>query len=85
MDDIRLVLTDIVMPDGLSGIELSRQFLHDKPGLRILYSSGYCDELAGKDIQLREGLNFLVKPFQPHQLAQAVRACLDAPRAPGHS
>ena len=77
-DDIHLLLTDIVMPDGMSGIELAERLLAEKPGLKILYSSGYSAELAGKDLSLQEGVNFLAKPYDPHKLAQTVRTCLDA-------
>lgn len=75
---IQLVLTDLVMPGGINGKELGEQLLRDNPKLKIIYSSGYSAEVAGKDFPLHEGVNFLAKPFQAHKLAQTIRNRLDA-------
>jgi len=76
--EIHLVLTDMVMPGGINGIELGAQLLRENPKLKIIYSSGYSAEVAGKDFPLHEGVNFLTKPFQLAKLAQILRASLDA-------
>ena len=76
--EIQLVLTDLVMPGGMNGKELGEQLLRENPKLKIIYTSGYSAEVAGKDFPLEEGVNFLAKPFQAHKLAQTVRAWLDA-------
>lgn len=76
---IDLLLTDIVMPEGISGIELARKLRVEKHDLKVLYSSGYSIEVAGQDFGLREGMAFLKKPYQPQALAQKVRECLDLP------
>jgi two-component system, cell cycle sensor histidine kinase and response regulator CckA len=49
----------------------------DEPGLKVIYTSGYSPGMAGKDIALLEGFNFLAKPYPPSKLAQAVRESLD--------
>jgi CheY-like chemotaxis protein len=72
-----LVITDVVMPGGLSGLELGSRLLQQRPGSRIVYTSGYSPELTGLDLDLREGFNFLSKPFGLERLARTVRARLD--------
>jgi len=76
-DEIRLVLTDLVMPGGMSGRDLANRLLKENPKLKVIYASGYSAEVAGKDFLLEEGVNFLAKPFRTFQLAQTVRNCLD--------
>jgi CheY-like chemotaxis protein len=76
-DEIQLLLTDMVMPHGISGRELAKKILSDKPQLKVIYSSGYSLAVVGTDMVLQEGLNFLQKPYAPRKLAQAVRDCLD--------
>jgi len=82
-DRVDLLLTDMVMPDGMTGRELAERLQAEKPGLRVLYTSGYSAEVVGEDFVLTEGLNFLQKPYHARKLAEAVRRCLDAPPA-GH-
>jgi PAS domain S-box-containing protein len=76
--EIRLLLTDMVMPDGMSGRELAQRLQTDQPQLKIIYTSGYSPDIAGRDFPLRDGVNFLPKPFGPAKLAQLVRTCLDS-------
>ncbi len=76
-DDIDLLLTDIVMPEGLSGLEVAELLKNDRPDLKVIYSSGYSVELFEQKLKLSEGVNFLPKPYQPKTLAQFVRQCLD--------
>jgi CheY-like chemotaxis protein len=77
-DEIRLLLTDLVMPDGMTGKVLAQRILQENPKLKVIYMSGYSAEVVGKDFPLREGHNFLTKPFQAFKLAQTVRKILDA-------
>ena len=72
-----MLLTDLVMPDGINGRELSERLLAEKPGLKVIYASGYSADVVGQDFVLEEGVNFLAKPFNPLKLAQVVRARLD--------
>jgi PAS domain S-box-containing protein len=77
---IDLVLTDITMPEGISGLDLAECFRKDKPTLKVIFSSGYSVELFQRQniAGLKEGVNFLPKPYQPETLANTVRRCLDS-------
>ncbi len=75
---IRLLLTDMVMPGGMTGIELAQRLMQDAPDLKVVYMSGYSAEIAGKDLPLQEGMNFLSKPFNLVRLASVVRTTLDS-------
>ena len=81
-NEIQLVLTDLVMPDGMTGIDLSQRLLKDRADLPVIYISGYSREAVDSTVDLLEGVNFLPKPFQLEKLAQIVRHSLDAPRRP---
>lgn len=72
---IQLLLTDMIMPGGLSGREVARAFQSERPGLKVLYTSGYDLEMS-TDNGLGEQPTFVPKPFHPHQLLAAVRAAL---------
>jgi PAS domain S-box-containing protein len=75
--EVDLLLTDMIMPEGISGHQLARQLLAEKPGLKVVYTSGYNAEIAGKELPLTEGLNYLAKPYELDHLFQTVRAALD--------
>jgi two-component system cell cycle sensor histidine kinase/response regulator CckA len=76
-DQIQLLVTDMVMPLGMTGRQLADRLLRDRPGLKVIYSSGYSLAVVGTDMVLREGINFVQKPYNPRKLAQAIRDCLD--------
>jgi PAS domain S-box-containing protein len=76
--DIHLVLTDIIMP-GTSGRELARRIAARRPQTRILFMSGYTDNVLAEGGVLEAGLSFLQKPFTPGALVQKVREVLDNP------
>ena len=80
--DIKLLLTDMMMPGGMTGRQLAERLHQDDPGLKVIYTSGYSPGMAGKDIALLEGFNFLAKPYSPGKLAQVVRECLDGKLPP---
>jgi len=71
-DAIDLLFTDMVMPDGISGRELADRLLTEKPGLKIIFASGYTDDMLGEGSPLRNNLNFLEKPFESHKLSACV-------------
>jgi len=73
---VDLLLTDMVMPEGMNGRELAAQLKKRKPGLKVIYSSGYSPEATGKDFGHSDTV-FLSKPYLPPQLARTVRQCLD--------
>jgi signal transduction histidine kinase/DNA-binding response OmpR family regulator len=76
--EIALLLTDVVMPVGLTGQELAEKFTAHKPGLKVIFISGYSLQVAGKGFSELDGLNFLQKPFDDAKLAWAVRRCLNS-------
>ncbi len=75
--EVALLLTDLVMPGGLSGKDLAEQMLKENPKLKVIYSTGYSTMNASQDFPLEEGVNFLSKPFDSHKLAQTIRSRLD--------
>jgi PAS domain S-box-containing protein len=79
---IHLVLTDMVMPDGISGRELADKLRAEKPDLRVIYTTGYRAEPEGPGFLTRAGAHFLAKPYNARTLCQAVRACLQDARRP---
>ena len=70
---IDLLLTDMVMPDGMSGRELAEKLKSDNPNLKVVFTTGYSSELLGDDIVLRAGVNFLQKPYPPQKLLETIR------------
>lgn len=78
---VDLLLTDMVMPGGISGAELAHRLRQRKADLRVIYSSGYSSEIVGKNFSENDPV-FLPKPYRPPQLAHRVRKCLDAPPQP---
>ena len=67
----------MVMPEGLSGSDLATQLKQRKPGLKVIFTSGYSPEVLGREFSPDETA-FLSKPYLPPQLGQLVRQCLDA-------
>ena len=76
---IDLLLTDMVMPDGLTGRKLAERLRGDDPRLRVIFTSGYTAGMPGSDLDNVEQSNFLAKPYRPATLLQVVRDCLDRP------
>ena len=74
---VNLVLTDMVMPGGMTGLDLMKKLNAELPSLPAIYTSGYSVDIVGKEFELRDGINFLQKPYGPRRLAQTVRDALD--------
>ncbi len=71
---VDLVLSDVVLPEGISGIDFYEQAKQDHPELKYLFMSGYAET---RDRAIPEGIELLDKPFGLQLLAQRVRATLD--------
>ena len=76
---IHLLMTDAIMP-GMSGRELALQMQGLRPDIRVLYVSGYTDDVVLRNGLLEPGTAFLQKPFTKDSLTQKVRAVLDGKR-----
>jgi PAS domain S-box-containing protein len=75
-DGVDLVFTDLIMPGGLSGRDVARRAREMKPGLKVLLTSGYAEELVrGEDLQ-REQLKVLRKPYRQADLVMILRDIL---------
>ena len=75
-DHVDLVFTDLVMPGGLSGRDVAIRARELRPGIKVLLTSGYAEELVrGEDLE-REHLKILRKPYQQAELAAALRDVL---------
>jgi len=77
---IDLVLTDVVMP-VMSGKEMAGALLGSRPDTKVLFTSGYSEEVIGRHGVLRPGIEFLQKPYLAATLARRVREVLDHPRS----
>jgi len=76
-DEIDLLLTDVVMPQKISGVELANRLWDEKQDLKVIFTSGYSFELFEEHFQSRAELNFLPKPYPPAKLTELIRVCLD--------
>jgi CheY-like chemotaxis protein len=72
-----LLLTDMVLPEGMSGLELAGKLRAQKAGLKIVLTSGYGIDDVSYEAARRLNATFLQKPYPRPALAQAVRDCLD--------
>ena len=75
-EPIQLLLTDVVMP-RMSGPELARRLRALRPGLKVLFTSGYTSGALEQSGELVSGAQLLQKPFTPQSLGQRVREVLD--------
>ena len=72
---IDLLLTDIVMP-GMSGVELADRLERERPGMRILFMTGFAEEAVVKEGILGKRRECIGKPFTREQIAKRVRELL---------
>ena len=75
-DRICLLFTDMVMPEGMTGLDLAEQLRAQKPGLAVIITSGYSLELLGQGGQTTTGITYVPKPCDPDALARTLRECL---------
>ena len=76
--EIQLLFTDVVMPGGMFGAELAREAARLRPGLKILFTSGYSNEPVKALDGLGRDAPILNKPYRPHDLASMLRSVLQA-------
>jgi signal transduction histidine kinase len=76
---IELLVTDVVMP-RMNGKELAARISALSPGVPVLFSSGYGENIIAKQGMIDDGLNFIAKPYRPYELAAKVRLLLDRRR-----
>lgn len=74
---VDLLLTDIVLPEAMTGLELAERLQGLRPALRVIITSGYSTEVAMAGAPSRPGLAYLPKPYETSKLASVVRSCLD--------
>ena len=75
--EIDLLLTDVVMPEKVSGVQLADRLRNDKQQLKVVFMTGYSLELLDEQFRTRTESNFLPKPYTPAKLKEVVRSCLD--------
>jgi PAS domain S-box-containing protein len=75
--EIALLLTDVVMPEAMNGRELAERLCAERPGLKVIFTSGYSADVLGREHLLERGIRYVQKPFHPKRLVQIVRDCLD--------
>ncbi|MEO6839496.1 MAG: CHASE3 domain-containing protein [Bradyrhizobium sp.] len=71
-----LLFTDVIMPGGMTGRQLADEVIKRRPGMKVLYTSGYTDNAIVHHGRLDEGVLLLTKPYRKAQLAQMVRQAL---------
>ena len=76
-----LLFTDVVLPGGMSGAEIAREASRRFPGIKILFTSGYADNVLARFGQTDAGVHLINKPFRKRDLEQQVRVALDQPPA----
>jgi signal transduction histidine kinase/CheY-like chemotaxis protein/HAMP domain-containing protein len=74
---VDLLLTDMVMPEGVSGMDLAGQLLAGQPGLKIIFTSGYTANEVSPEVLAKTNARFLQKPYTHNDLAKTIRDCLD--------
>ena len=75
-DRIDLLLTDVVMP-GMNGSELATQLVLHHPEMKVLFTSGYTEDVISHHGVLAEGVSFIGKPYTPSALGRKVREIIE--------
>ncbi|TQF28593.1 CHASE3 domain-containing protein [Bradyrhizobium sp. UNPA324] len=77
-----LLFTDVVIPGGMSGRELADEVAKLRPGVKVLYTSGYTDNAIVHHGKLDDGVLLLTKPYRRNQLAEMIRKALGTSASP---
>ena len=70
-----LLLTDLSMPDGMTGMQLASQLTRENPRIKVILTSGYAPEMIDRNLHGNEAM-FLQKPYPPSALPETVSSCL---------
>ena len=82
-EPVDLLLTDVVMPGGINGAELAREAQRIRPDLRVIFTSGYSENVIVHQGKIDRGIDLLSKPYRRRDLAAILRTVLDRPRPAG--
>ena len=74
--EIDLLLTDMKMPEGISGMELAEKMLSERPELHVIFTSGYSDDIVSPEILARNNARFLPKPYSYADITRMVHDSL---------
>ncbi len=74
--DVQALVTDIVLPGGMDGLELAHRLRLERPELPVLFTSGYCEGLMGARLSARAQDRLLPKPFHPREALRKVHSLL---------
>jgi len=75
--EIDLLLTDMVMPEGVSGVELAEHLVTETPDLKVIFMSGYTSDNVSSELLQRTNASFIQKPYGTAELTKVVRDSLD--------
>ena len=76
-NDVDLLFTDVVMPGGMNGRQLAEEVLLRSPSTRVLFTSGYTEDVFVPDGPLDTGVALLSKPYRRQELVELIRTLLD--------
>jgi PAS domain S-box-containing protein len=82
LGEVDLLITDMVLPN-IDGRMLAKRVVVERPAIRVVFASGYSEDVTTRHGELPADATFIAKPFTVDDLAKAVRAALDPPIAPG--
>ncbi|MCB1317193.1 MAG: response regulator, partial [Leptospiraceae bacterium] len=77
-EQIELVITDVIMPGGMNGVELTQTLLQDRPNVKVIYVSGFSALRGITGAEFVEGENFVSKPYTLADLGRTLRKVLDS-------
>ena len=75
---IDLLFTDMVMPGGMNGRDLAEAALEQRPGLKVLFTSGYAENAVLHQARLERGVQLIRKPYRRRDLATKLRQILES-------
>jgi CheY-like chemotaxis protein len=75
--NVELLFTDVVLPGAVYGPLLAKLAVAARPGLKVLFTSGYTEDAILNNGRLDSGVDLLSKPYRRHELAKKLREVLD--------